>query len=532
MKIPAIAVLSVLLMASPAHADANSGRYDRPQQGFAPPTTVLHNAAPESVGLDPAPINAALHQVDEYTKGQPHPLFSGAVTLYAHDGAVVTHHPTAWAVRYSDATTELPVEDRVPMATDTIFDMASISKLFTSVVVMRQVDAGRVDIDQPVSRYLPEFGVNGKEHITVKQLLTHTSGLEPFIALWRLYPDVPSRIKAVMDIKPKYTPGTTYVYSDLNLITLGKLVERVTGKPLDVLVAEGITGPLGMRDTGYNPPKSKLDRIAATEYQTTPPRGIVRGEVHDENAWSLGGVAGHAGIFSTAWDLATLGQTILNGGTYAGQRVLSRQSVELMLTNFNQRFPENSHGLGFELDQRWYMGALASPGTAGHTGFTGTSLVIDRASRSIAILLTNRVHPSRDWGNIKYARAAVASGLAKALAVKPANGNYSWTPMRSGATLSTPDLPADKKRVEFDVFVDLEPGDKVVVDGRTLQGYGKRRWERLSFDTTATKLTFTYTRAGQYGGRGVYVSNLRITGRNGLLFDGDPIADGWSPVLR
>ncbi|TWP51424.1 beta-lactamase family protein [Lentzea tibetensis] len=533
MRIPALAALSaVLLVTAPASADTATGRFDRPQQGFAAPNTVLHKAVPDSVGLDPKPIDDALRQIQNYTRTQPRPLFSGAVTMLVHDGAIVTHDATGWAVRYANATTELPEAQRVPMAPDTIFDMASISKLFTSIAVMREVEAGRVDIDQPVSRYLPEFGVNGKADITVKQLLTHTSGLEPFIPLWKLYPDVPSRIKAVMDVKPKSTPGTTYVYSDLNLITLGELVKRVSGKPLDVLVREGVTQPLTMKDTGYNPPASKLDRIAATEFQSNPNRGIVRGSVHDENAWSLGGVAGHAGVFSTANDLAKLGQAVLNGGTHAGQRILSRQSVELMLTNFNHQFPDNAHGLGFELDQRWYMGQLASPGTAGHTGFTGTSLVIDRASRSIAILLTNRVHPSRDWGTINPARRVAADGLAKALAVKAPGGGYSFTPTRSGGTLSTPDLPAHAKKIEFDALVDLEPGDEVVVGDKTLQGYGKRRWQHVVIDTTAPKLTFTYTKTGQYGGRGVFVANLRITDHTGLLYDGDPIADGWSAVLR
>ena len=151
-----------------------------------------------------------------------------------------------------------------------------------------------------------------------------------------------------------------------------------------------------MEDTGYNPPTGHVR--AATEYQTAPPRGMVRGEVHDENAWSLGGVAGHAGVFSTADDLAILSQALLDGGTYGGHRILDPSSVELLVTDFNQAFPGDSHGLGFELDQRWYMDALPAPRPPGHTGYTGTSVVIDFASRSFAILLTNRVHPSPRLG--------------------------------------------------------------------------------------------------------------------------------------
>ncbi|HEX8870228.1 MAG TPA: serine hydrolase, partial [Lentzea sp.] len=321
------------------------------------------------------------------------------------------------------------------------------------------------------------------------------------------------RIKAVMDVKPKSTPGTTYVYSDLNLITLGELVHKVSGKTLDQAVRDGITKPLNMKDTGYNP-KAK-DRTAATEFQTAPPRGMVRGEVHDENSWSLGGVAGHAGVFGTAKDLAVLGQTILNGGTYNGRRILSEHSVELMLTNFNQQFPDNAHGLGFELDQRWYMGGLSSPGTAGHTGYTGTSFVIDKASRSIAILLTNRVHPSRDWGSVNPARRVITDGLANALAVQ--SRGKQWRATTNGGTLIA------ERPVE--IFVDGDKGDKLTIqhwngtgwqDAKTITTT-ERRW----LPTEPVKSRFVYTKAGQYNGRGVYVHAR-----------GDVTAEGWSVARR
>lgn len=541
--------LAGLVQAVPAHADQRSGRFDRPYEGFAPSWTTLRSGTPDRVGLDPAPIDAALEQVRRYTENDAsgHPMFAGAVTLLAHDGVVVTRQPVGWAVRYADgAGTELPLDQRVPMAVDTIFDLASISKLFTSIVVMQQVERGRVAIDEPVSRYLPEFGVNGKASITVKQLLTHTSGLEPYLPLWQKWPDVPSRIKAVMDVAPKSAPGTTYVYSDLNLITLGELVHRVSGSPLDVLVRKGITEPLAMTDTGYNPPAAKLDRIAATEFQADPGRGMVRGQVHDENAWSLGGVAGHAGVFSTAKDLAVLGQAVLGGGSYAGRRILRPGTVELMTTNFNSAFPGNSHGLGFELDQRWYMGALTTPRSAGHTGYTGTTLVLDPVSRSIAILLTNRVHPSRNWGTINPARRAVANGLAKALAVRPRHGADAWTPTAGGATLSTGELPVrgGEQRVVFDAFVDLDVGDSVAlqasVDGttwrdvRTLTGSGTRTWARVDVRTEpASRFRWLFTRGTGYGGRGVYLDGIRISDRRGVLLDGErhPEAltpDGWT----
>ncbi|WP_399344899.1 serine hydrolase domain-containing protein [Umezawaea sp. Da 62-37] len=549
MRLPALLVATMLTMTTlpaAAQADASTGRFDRPHTGFAPPWTQLHRGNP---GLDPAPIDAALDQVSRYTEPDAtgHPMFAGAVTLLAHDGSVVAQRPTGWAVRYSDAKgTELPVEQQVPMAENTIFDLASISKLFTSIVVMQQVERGRVRVDQPVSKYLPEFGVNGKADITVEQLLTHTSGLEPWLPLWQQWPDVPSRIKAVMDATPKTAPGSAYTYSDLNLITLGELVRRVSGSPLDELVRKGITDPLGLPDTGYNPPASKLDRIAATEFESNPPRGMVRGQVHDENAWSLGGVAGHAGVFSTARDLAVLAQAILNGGTYDGHRILRPQTVKLMTTNFNTEFPEDSHGLGFELDQRWYMGALSSPATAGHTGFTGTTLVVDPMSRSIAILLTNRVHPSRDWGTINPARRAVADGLARALAVRPQQGRDAWTPTgATGATLTTGDLPGARK-VSFDAFVDLDEGDSVVLqtgdgttwrDVKSLTGTGTRKWTRVEAAIDGSRVRWVYLRGNGYGGRGVYLDGIRISGDRGTVLDAERhpealTAVGWRAADR
>ncbi len=307
----------------------------------------------------------------------------------------MTREASGYSLRYADgAGTELPREQWIPTRDDTIFDMASVSKLFTSILVVQQVERGAIRLEEPVASYLPAFAAQGKGAITVRQLLTHTSGPKSWMPLYSAWPDKASRIQAVMDVAPTSPPGTTHLYSDLNLITLGALLERQTGQELDQLVRERITTPLAMKDTGYNPDPSLKPRIAATEFQATPPRGMVWGEVHDENAWSLGGVAGHAGIFSTAHDMAVLAQTMLNGGTYAGHRILSADSVRKMTTNYNTAFPGDSHGLGFELDQRFYMGGLSSPSTAGHTGYTGTSIVIDTMSRSFAIVLSTASTPA------------------------------------------------------------------------------------------------------------------------------------------
>ncbi|MBC6447002.1 serine hydrolase [Actinokineospora sp. HBU206404] len=561
--------MAVVLMAggSEAMAENAAGRFDRPWQGFAPASTMLRADSAESAGLDPGPLAEAERAIEAWTRPNPtRPLFAGAVTLSAHNGVIVSRSEAGQAVRYADASgTELPAEQRVPMRPDTIFDLASVSKLFTSLAVLCLVEDGSVDVDAPVAGYLPEFAANGKDSVTVKQLLTHTSGLEPFIPLWRDWPDKASRIAAVLDRAPKYLPGSRYVYSDLNLITLGVLVERRSGKPLDTLVAERITGPLGLRDTGYNPSAAKLHRVAATEFQSSPPRGMVRGEAHDENAWSLGGVAGHAGVFSTADDLAVLAQAILNGGGYAGRRILRAETVREMLTNHTPQFPGNDHGLGFELNQRWYMGALSGQRTAGHTGFTGTSLVIDPASRSFTILLTNRVHPSRTWGSINLARERLASGLARAMAVCPRHGADAWaTGWADGttSTLTSPQLVATgSAQVTFDTFVDTESSDVLRLewssDGQTWQalpmraagrgappgqvdvlaGAGHRSWWTINADVPAAGQFTVRWRAstdGRYLGRGFYVDRILVTDGDRPLLNGEKephlmTPDGWRP---
>jgi CubicO group peptidase (beta-lactamase class C family) len=204
-------------------------------------------------------------------------------------------------------------------------------------------------------------------------------------------------------------PGAQFQYSDLGLITLAAIAERVTGAGLDELVRRHITEPLGMRDTMFNPAPALRTRCAATEEMPWTGRGMVRGQVHDEKAYHLRGVAGHAGLFSTAADLGRLAQALLAGGA----EVLRPQTVAAMLANRNGRFgADAAHGLGVELCQPWYMGRLAGRWSFGHTGFTGTSLVADPVRHTIAVLLSNRVHPSRRRGNINAARRALANAAA------------------------------------------------------------------------------------------------------------------------
>jgi CubicO group peptidase (beta-lactamase class C family) len=548
-------VLAGSAAAAPAQHHGDSGRFDQPYSGFAPANTVLHPGSPHDAGLDPAPITAFDSQMTHWedpTAGADY-LFPGATTLMAHDGVVVERRAGGYAVKYADATSELPQDQWIPAGTDTIYDLASLSKLFTSIVAMQQLEAGRIALDTPVAHYLPEFATNGKGAITIEELLTHTSGFDadPVPSLWAGYPDLASREKAILDAKPINPPGTTYLYSDLNMLTLQLVLQKVTGKTLDVLVRDGVTKPLHLTDTGYNPPASERPRIAATEYQTSPPRGMVWGQVHDENAWAMGGVAGHAGVFSTADDLAVLAQTILNGGTYKGHRILSGQSITLMEQNFNQAFPGDSHGLGFELDQIWYMGGLSGPQTLGHTGFTGTSLVIDPQSRSFVILLSNRVHPSRNTPSTNPPRRAIGEALAQAMPVKAPGGGPTWYSGQGGGTTSTltsGPLPAGVPLdVDFSAFVNTESTDRLVVEDSTdggatwqplplqvtgsgapsgtptsLSGQSVRAWWRVRAEIPQTaeteQIRWRYTTDPVYEGRGVDLAQLSVTsGGHSLL---------------
>ncbi|CAG6398883.1 serine hydrolase [Streptomyces cocklensis] len=575
MRIPALTATVALITsltlslaggaaADPAGRHADGGRFDRPYTGFAPAGTVLRPGTPGDAGLDAAPIDAFERRMagwEDPAAGTGY-LFPGATTLMAHDGVVVERGAGGYAVKYADAADELPPDQWVPARTDTIYDLASLSKLFTSIVAMQQLEAGRIDLGTPVAHYIPEFATGGKGDITVEQLLTHTSGFDadPVPSLWQGYSDVPAREKAVLDAVPINPPGSTYLYSDLNMLSMQLVLEKVTGKPLDALVRDGITTPLHMTDTGYNPPADKLPRIAATEYQTSPARGMVRGQVHDENSWALGGVAGHAGVFSTVDDLAVLAQTILNGGTYKGHRILGGNSVRLMEQNFNQAFPGDSHGLGFELDQIWYMGGLSGPQTLGHTGYTGTSLVIDPQSRSFVILLSNRVHPTRTTPSTNPPRRAIGVAMSQAMRVAAPGGGPLWYSGQGGATTSTlttgPLTATAPVDVDFSAFVNSESTDPLVVEDSTdggatwhalpltatgpgapagtptsLSGQAVRAWwhvhTQVPQPSGALQLRWRYTTDPVYEGRGITLAHLSLTSLHHPLPASPTPAGAW-----
>ncbi|WP_418607855.1 serine hydrolase [Georgenia sp. SUBG003] len=472
------------------------------------------------------------------------------------------------SLRWADPGTELPASEQVAVRTDTMFDLASISKLFTAVAVMQLVESGEIALEDPVAEHLPAFAANGKAGVTVEQLLTHTGGLPAWVPLYAR-PDLDARLAAVYDVAPAYEPGTRYLYSDLGLITLGKIVESVSGQPLDEYVGAHITGPLGMTDTMYNPPAELLPRIAATEYQPAIGRGLVHGEVHDENAWSLGGVAGHAGVFSTADDLAVFAQMLLNGGRYGQARILEPATVQEMMRDRTGGISSNHRGLGPELEAWFYHDALTSPGSAGHTGYTGTSLVIDPWTDTIAILLTNRVHPSRDWGSPNPQRRAVARAAGLAAADHRFTQGETWHSgsgdrLDSTLTFDVP-VPDGGAELALDLWFHTEETDRFVVeasddDGATwrrlpgtlvagpeerasdgvVSGFGEHRWWDATFPldglTGNVTVRLSYVTDSLYSGQGVYLDRVRVDSARGPLFDDRRpadrermVVDGWSP---
>ncbi|MFF5801232.1 serine hydrolase [Streptomyces albogriseolus] len=541
----------------------------------------LRHGSAREAGLLPAPLRQLVADAEAFLQPSPrHPWYAGAVLLAGRGHTVALHQPIGMAVRYqaydeeTDTGVEFPADRQIPMAEDTVFDLASVSKLFTSILAVQQIERGRLALEAPVASYLPDFGRAGKQDVTLRQLLTHTSGFRAWIPLYEA-PTYEEKVRRVYDEALAAPPGTAYLYSDLNLISLQLVLEHVTGRPLDVLLREEITEPLGMRRTRYNPPASWKPKIAATEDARKPwsglDRGLVWGEVHDENAYSLGGVAGHAGVFSDAWDLAVLARTLLDGGVHGRNRILRPESVELMFTDFNTAFPGDEHGLGFELHQHWYMGAMATPRTAGHTGFTGTALVLDPTTDSFLVVLGNSVHPVRRWRSGSAPRVAAANQLARAVPVRPARGRTAWFSGMASAATATLALPAldtssGAARLSCALWWDTEPRADVLVlessaddgttwepvpfttrrrgagpeqhPGGTATGWSGRVWHDLTADLPAAPglvVRWRYTTDRLYVGRGAYVDGMRVEkGRRRLFDEARPAdaarlrAEGWS----
>ncbi len=274
---------------------------------------------------------------------------------------------------------------------ESIYDLASLTKVVaTTTAIMVLYDAGKVDIDAPVSRYLPDFSGGLRDQVTVRHLLTHRAGLPAGRELWRIA-KTPAEARAAVLASPiQCAPGNCYEYSDLGADLLGFVAEAASGQKLDTFLERTVFAKLGMSDTHFRPDAMSAGRTAPTEI--APPRGYpLRGEVHDENAYALGGVAGHAGLFSTAEDLSVFAQMLLDGGVYNGVRVVSDSAVAL----FTKR-AAGHRALGWDTcDGGAGCGQYMSERAFGHTGFTGTSLWIDPDRQMFVILLTNRVHAAR-----------------------------------------------------------------------------------------------------------------------------------------
>lgn len=546
----------------------------------------LRRGTPGRAGLIGAHLERLVIDAEQFLGPSPRtPWYAGAVLLAGRGGTVALHRAIGMAVRYagydekSDTGVELPPERQIPMAEDTVFDLASVSKLFTSILAVQRIERGELELDAPAARYLPDFGASGKQTITVRQLLTHTSGLRPWVPFYR-EPTRERQLQLLWNEAPASPPGSKYLYSDLNLIALQLVLERISGASLDVLLHKEITAPLGMHRTRFNPPASWRPKVAATE-DARPPwsgldRGLVWGEVHDENAFAFGGVAGHAGVFSCAWDLAVLARTLLNGGGYGRARILRPESVELMFTDFNTAFPGDEHGLGFELYQHWYMGAMANPRSAGHTGFTGTSLVLDPSTDSFLIVLGNSVHPVRTWRSGSAPRVATANQLARAVAVHPRRGRTSWFSGMANAVSATLALPplritSAEAQLSCSLWWDIEPGpDRLFLEGSSdngatwrpmpfatvrigarqparehpdgsAGGWSERVWHRLTADLSGwrgatVRVRWRYTTDRLFVGRGVYVDAVQVKDRGQTVFDENRAqdaalieADGWTP---
>jgi serine-type D-Ala-D-Ala carboxypeptidase len=296
----------------------------------------------------------------------------------------------------------------------TLWDLASLTKIVGMTTAMMQlVEQGRVDLDAPVVRYLPGFAGDGKERVTIRHLLTHSSGLPAWRPLYKEATTSDTALSIVLATPLDTVPGARMVYSDLGAILLGKVVERVSGEPLDAYVTRHVTGPLGMTSTLYRPAASMRDRIAPTEFDPWRQRQV-RGEVHDENAYMLGGVSGHAGLFSTAADLTRYARMMLNGGVLDSVRVLRPETIAQFTAVQDPAL--SNRALGWETPNgKNSAGHLMSARAFGHTGFTGTSLWIDPERGAFVVLLSNRVNPSRQNNRIGLVRVALADAAMAAL---------------------------------------------------------------------------------------------------------------------
>lgn len=381
------------------------------------PAAGLTAAAPETVGLAAAQLARLDEAVQAAIQAKEIP---GAVVLVARRGRI------AYLKAFGQRAL-LPAPER--MSTDTIFDMASLTKVMaTAPSVMLLVESGQLRLEDKVKRYLPKFTGGGKDAITVRQLLTHYSGLRPDFDLSVPWTGYEAALEALWKESTHKEPGKEFEYSDLNFIALGEIVHAVTGTGLDAFARKMLYEPLRMSDTTFNPPARWRPRIAPTEArarslqylkgQSAAPehQEILRGEVHDPTAWRMEGVAGHAGLFSSARDVALYAQTLLNGGIFEGKRILSPMAVAAMTSPQSPRGALLLRGLGWDIDTSYSSprGDLLGGGF-GHTGFTGTSLWVHPQSQTLIVILSSRLHPDGKAEAPSHLRGVAANIVAAAL---------------------------------------------------------------------------------------------------------------------
>jgi len=381
--------------------------------------------------IDPGRFNQIQPVVEQAIRDRKLP---GAVVLIGRGDEVV----------YQKAIGNRAVEPSVePMTADTIFDVASVTKVVaTTTSVMKLMEEGRIRLTDRVSSFISGFERHNKTDITVRHLLTHTSGLRPDLDLADPWSGYDKAIELAIDEVPTSAPGERFVYSDINFLLLGEIVRRVSDMPLDQYAAQNIFTPLGMKDTGFRPAGSLLPRIAPTEKVDGQ---MLRGVVHDPTSRRMGGVAGHAGLFSTAADLSIFCRMLLDGGRYNGVRVLSPLTVAKMTSPATGSGDPNVRGLGWDIDSSYSSnrGELLPVGSYGHTGFTGTSLWIDPLTREFVVFLSNRVHPDGK-GDVTPLRAKVATIAASAITDAPAEAGRTrlMTGRDFGAQGAVPVRPA------------------------------------------------------------------------------------------
>ena len=368
-----------------------------------------------SENLDGFNVNGKLFNLDNawavIDSAIENKITPGAQVFIAKDGDIVSSQGFGFQTYDNNSP---------PINETSIYDVASLTKvLATTPVAMKLIAQKKLGLDQTVYQFFPQFSANHKSNITIRHLLTHSSGLKPFIEFFKFTP-LPSKdeiLDSIIESELDFIPGEKYQYSDLGMIILKEIIENVSNRPLDKLAQSWLYSPLGMNSTLFNPPFEMVNQIVPTEIDSIYRNRLLQGEVHDENAHILGGVSGHAGVFSTASDIGKYGQMLLNDGIWMGRRIFKNKQVK-KFTELHYLPIDSERTLGWDTPSRngkSSAGDYFSTSTFGHLGYTGTSLWIDPENEIVVVLLTNRVHPTRERGEIYGVRREFHSKVMKIL---------------------------------------------------------------------------------------------------------------------